>query len=359
MADSLGDRHIVSKPNIARADKAIANRQELQQLKRDINLVDFAIAKGYVRNAKKSTAQSIRLEHPNGDRIIVKPDSQGFDTYFSPQNSSDNGTIIDFIQQRQAASLGEIRQLLKRHLGEFAHRQDRRIAKSRRKFILPHHLIEKSAAIEKKAAKTFTPKNYPALKSHSYLEQRGISSATLKGDRFSGQVLGDERNNVVFPYRDSSNITGYELRNHDFKGFGAGGKKSLWLSNQGKGDQRLVIVESPIDALSHYQLHPNKYTRYIATGGTISQRQKELIKAEITGIIAADGRVIFATDNDSSGDKLADELKKLLPEKPRFRDSRSKPKLKDWNEDLVARLEKMALNHGTKDKARNSKGIEL
>ena len=278
MEAALGDRQMLSPKN---ANKAIAKRQELQQLKQDINLVDFALAQGYNKNARNSTANSIRLDRPDGDRIIVKPDSGGIDTYFSTQNSTDNGTVIDFIYHRQNLAFTEIRQLLK----DYSETESRSKKQQIKQWPIPpaieQHINEKEAQLKAESERRQQEQwqqNLQPIKSHPYLQgERKIFSKTLQSGRFYGQVFKDERDNAVFPYTDGERITGYELRNQDFQGFRKGGKKSLWLSNQREEDTRLVIVESPIDALSYHQLNPHPDNRYLATGGTISNNQKELL----------------------------------------------------------------------------------
>ena len=354
MESALGEGQIGSKRN---NDRAIAKRQELQQLKQDINLVEFALAQGYSKNAKSSSANSIRLDRPDGDRIIVKPDPKGIDTYFSTHNSTDNGTVIDFIYHRQNLALREIRQLLK----DYSEKESRSKKQQIKQWLIPpaieQHLKEKEAQLkaesERRQQEQWQQSLQP-IQSHQYLQgERKIFSKTLQSSRFYGQVFKDERDNAVFPYRDGERITGYELRNQDFQGFRKGGKKSLWLSNQREEDTRLVIVESPIDALSYHQLNPHRDNRYLATGGTISHNQKELIKQQFNLVNSRFTQVIIATDNDEGGDKLAAELKPLFEE----RATRVKPKLKDWNEDLIVRLQRLAIEQARQKKQQRSRGF--
>ena len=113
--------------------------------------------------------------------------------------------------------------------------------------------------------------------SHPYLKYRGISNRTLNSDRFAGKVLIDDRGLAIFPHQDGNGITGFEGRNYEVKGFSRGGQKSIWHSNLYKSDRRLVVVESPIDALSYHQLYQEPDTRYIATSGSIGERQLDYL----------------------------------------------------------------------------------
>ena len=46
------------------------------------------------------------MRHTNGDKIIIKRDTDAHYVYFSVRDYGDHGTIIDFVQRRLGASLG-------------------------------------------------------------------------------------------------------------------------------------------------------------------------------------------------------------------------------------------------------------
>ncbi|RDD30857.1 hypothetical protein CR161_09180 [Prosthecochloris sp. ZM] len=105
------------------------------------------------------------------------------------------------------------------------------------------------------------------VSSSSYLEERGITAATLRDFRFRGRVRTDRKGNVVFPYYDRQGLCGFEMKNRGYTGFSKHGTKGLWTSRAVPSDNRLVLAESPIDALSYHQLHGDARTRYISMGG--------------------------------------------------------------------------------------------
>jgi hypothetical protein len=47
------------------------------------------------------------------DKIVVRRDRDGHWTYFSVRDSSDNGTVIDFIQRRRGITLGGVEEELR------------------------------------------------------------------------------------------------------------------------------------------------------------------------------------------------------------------------------------------------------
>ncbi|WP_374191992.1 DUF3991 and toprim domain-containing protein [Chroococcus sp. FPU101] len=175
------------------------------------------------------------------------------------------------------------------------------------------------------------------IANHAYLQHRGINRETLESDRFAGTIYTDSRNNVIFPHRDREGVCGYEIRNQQFKGFSESGTKGLWHSQTTREDKRLVICESPIDCLSYYRFFDDDQTRYFATGGTLSENQKDLIRGAFEKIHKQGGQIVIATDRDEAGEKLALELAKEAPSGSQI--SREVPDYqKDWNEALIVAI---------------------
>lgn len=147
---------------------------------------------------------------------------------------------------------------------------------------------------------------------HPYLErERAIPGALLALDRFAGRVRIDEKGNAVFPHFDAQGLSGYELKNVGFTGFASGGSKALWLSHEQPDDNRLVMCESAIDALSHAVLFPDDRTRYASIGGKPNPEQPELIRAAIARM-PADSEIVSAMDADADGAKLAEVVRKAF-----------------------------------------------
>ncbi|VEP15622.1 conserved hypothetical protein [Hyella patelloides LEGE 07179] len=146
-------------------------------------------------------------------------------------------------------------------------------------------------------------------------------------------VAIDSRSNAIFPHYDGDGLTGYSVKNTKFTGFSSGGTKTLWQSNKSETDRCLVITESAIDAMSYHQLFgkENPHIRYIATSGTISNYQLELISTAMKEMTKLGGEIVIATDNDEMGKLMAKTLVKVAPEKSEV--YRHTPQQgKDWNE---------------------------
>ncbi|MCC0179905.1 toprim domain-containing protein, partial [Waterburya agarophytonicola K14] len=327
--------------NIERGRRALdlKRKEELERFKTQINLVEYAQSFGYQYISQKSSQNSAVLAHDNGDKIIVATDTDGHGVYFSVKDEIDNGTIIDFVQNRSSVGLSEVRKELKNwndrprtQPAKFTPRdKPQPISKDRLKII--------------KAAS-----NFKVVQSHPYLEKRGIDQSILKSDRFIGTVATDRDGNAIFPHYDSNGMTGFTAKNENYTGFSKGGTKALWRSKPQESDRRLVIVESAIDAMSYHQLFKDKnpHTRYISTGGTISSSQLELVKTAMADMTKIGGQIVIATDNDRAGNKLAQTLTVEAPSKSQI--SRELPQQgKDWNE-ILQHTKQQEIDRNTQDR---------
>lgn len=300
---------------------------ELEQFKSQINLVEFAQSLGYQVDCRESSRNSKVMRHDNGDKIVVATGQNGHGIYFSVRDDRDNGSIIDFVQKRTGASLGQTRKALRPWINgaEAPPPQQRQpppepkpvpTSRDRQQVILAYAKTE-------------------PVQHHTYLASRGIEDSTLADPRFSGMVRQDTRGNAIFPHHDSEGLAGYELKNNGFTGFARGGIKAIWHSNNLATAKRVVIVESAIDGLSHAQLCKNPDTAYVSIGGQLSDRQNALLRRvfERTTSRERETEIVIATDNDPAGESLAGEIQNLVPAHGRF--SRSVPARKDWNDELL------------------------
>jgi hypothetical protein len=147
---------------------------------------------------------------------------------------------------------------------------------------------------------------------HPYLQtNRALPAPLLMSERFAGRIRIDDRGNAVFPHFDTEGMSGYELKNIGFTGFASGGSKALWLSHEMPGDQRLVIAESAIDALSHAVLFPDPFARYASIGGKPNPMQPELIRSAAARM-APGGEIVSAMDADADGASLTEVVRKAV-----------------------------------------------
>ena len=151
-----------------------------------------------------------------------------------------------------------------------------------------------------------------------------------------GLIYADYNQNAVFIRRsiDEDKITGALLRgtvgeDNKFKGLAKGSKRKEGWFYFTKGEQeidpvrRVVLVESPIDAMSLAVLErtDSVKTLYLSTDGA-GQIPIEYLK-EVKD-------VVIAYDNDEPGNLMAQKTREKLPNSVRVL-----PKAVDWNKQLV------------------------
>ena len=307
-------------------------QQEIDDFKRRINLTEYAAVQGYVLDRKETSRNSVTMRGPGDDKIIIGRDANsGHWIYFSVRDDADNGTIIDFVQNRQRLDLGEVRKALRPWIGENP-------GPARRPS--PEGFVGDVEPISRDLARIraqFAAMR-PVQGAHPYLEaERRIPAAVLADPRFTGKIFADRHGNAVFPHHDRDGLCGFELRNTRFKGFAKGGQKGLWYSAHTPGDRCLVITESAIEALSYHALHHPEGTRYFSIAGEMNPTQRQLLETAFLKLPPG-ASIRIATNHDAGGWHLAGEIKAIALATGRadlaLIDSHPEREGTDWNDVL-------------------------
>lgn len=181
------------------------------------------------------------------------------------------------------------------------------------------------------------------------VETRGLPATWV--DRFheTGLIYADDYRNVVFlRYSDRHNdqswsrheVTGASLRGtrdseHAFYGLAPGSSREngwFWLRSANGEVDRVVLTESPIDAISLAVLEkeksPNSTTVsiYLSTDGSGA-----IPTTALQEVLNRDGQVIAAFDVDKPGEKMAWRFTEMLPGITRMTPAQGK----DWNDRLL------------------------
>ena len=267
---------------------------ELESFKREIDLRQFAVNLGYEVDRRESWRGSTVLRR-GADKIVVKRNSNGHYVFFSLRDDGDNGTLIDFLQRRQNLSLGGVRQALRPWIGRPA--------------ILPQFPKREPTSSDRMHVEGEYRRMANAQRNPYLEDQRCVPAAVLLSPRFAGRMRIDGRGNTVFPHFDAMGWCGYEVNNRGFTGFAAGGKKGLWFSHTHRGDRRLVLAESAIDALSYATLFPDaeEQTRYASLGGKPSPQQTGLVQVTLARLPAG-AEIVAAFDADEAGRLLVEAI---------------------------------------------------
>lgn len=177
---------------------------------------------------------------------------------------------------------------------------------------------------------------------------RKLPSALVDKLHEQGLIYADENQNAVFIRRsiDEMKITGASLRgttgsDNKFKGLAKGSRRSDGWFYFEQGEQssdsirRVVLVESPIDAMSLAVLErtDSVKTLYLSTDGAGQIPTEYLQEAK---------EVVIAFDGDLAGKEMAQRIKAQLPKA-----LVKKPKAIDWNEELVNTFKWVSKNRGS------------
>jgi len=275
-------------------------RHDFSKFKQEINLTQYAAFLGYEIDRKKSTKSSIAMRS-GADKVIISRRGANW-VYFSVSDDNDNGTIVDFIENRTNQTIAEIAKELNIWIGGGAS--------------LPHPKSYISDVQEQERDPARIKKIFyyckPVIK-HTYIESRGIKGELFQSKRFIGRIYTDRYQNAVFPHYKDNKLCGLELKNEDKSLFVRGSEKTLWRSNIVAGDNTLIIAEAVLDTLSYYQIFNLQNAIYTATGGGLSPEQIEIMSAFVSGFLGLQ-KVIIITDNDAGGDKITSRIKKALSE---------------------------------------------
>ncbi|MDE7432291.1 MAG: DUF3991 and toprim domain-containing protein [Lachnospiraceae bacterium] len=190
-----------------------------------------------------------------------------------------------------------------------------------------------STNIQQNLIKDIPPQFPPPVKGKyknlfAYLTNRGIPAETIQM-LVVQEILYQEktRNNIVFINyeRNFAELRGTYTYGKPFHGVASNCRSDgFWWFRTSKNADKAYICEAAIDAVSLYQLHKihgnNEAAYYISIAGAAKQPAIDRLKH--SKLI-----LILATDNDTAGQMCRNrnpDLKYILP------------KLKDWNEDLLA-----------------------
>jgi len=314
----------------------IENRaDELEVFKTKISLAEYAEACGFTLD-KKESSRNCRVMRAGDDKLVIARGKDGHDVYFNVHDEHDSGSVIDFVQKRQGLNLGQVRQELRPWAGIKAKPTER----SRRRKAEPER-ITRPEPIERD--KTALIAAYHGLQPYDgdYLErERKLSSDTIEA--FAPVIRQDAKGNVAFiHHNEAGEVAGWELKNRGFTGYAAGGSKALAM-HMPEGDQvkRVVVVESMIDAMSHYQRHGQEGDLYVSMAGTMSDAQKQQLHDAVKKAPA----VAIAVDNDEQGHKYAAMIQQARPDAQREVPSHGK----DWNDELRHRQRSrgMSMSYG-------------
>lgn len=292
---------------------------------------------GYTLNTKRSSRGSAVMDHPSGDRILITVAPDGHYVWCSVRERA-SGTCIDLWQRHRGGSLGEVRAALRPFLGgpgSLPGGTPQLLSEPTHGSTQPELRPAARDVLGVRARyETFSPMDGQ----HPYLcEERKLPREILTLPRFADRLWVDARGNAIFPHFNENGLCGWEARNRGFVSFATGGIKGLWYSVPAKDDNRLVITESAIDALSYATIAGHKRARFVSVSGGMNTSQPALLGC-VMARMPAESVIIAAVDNDEAGDGYLVLLEQLFVEVGRddLRYVTDRPTVRgsDWNDAL-------------------------
>jgi hypothetical protein len=305
---------------------------ELDRFKRDIDLVDYAQRQGYT--IKKESRRGDWHHLVKDDEHVIVTRKGDHQVYLNTGDDRDAGSIIDFAKTRggdgHGLNLGQVRQQLRDYL-DGAPAPARVYATppdAARLSSLPVGDPEQARQTEEERRTRLISEVLGVKKEltdRSYLHARGITDETLDSPAFQGRIFTAKQNehrNIAFPLYNEHGLASVEQKNEHYKSLLPLPKNGIWVSHPTDGKdtpvERVVVSESAIDSLSHFQLRHGqdpKNTLYIATSGTPTEAQIALIQRVIDK--QAPQEVVLANDRDAGGRQFnINYLNELQPARP-------------------------------------------
>ena len=316
--------------------------QDLDRAKREVNLVKHVASMGYKLDREKSCVSYAVMEK-GGDKLVIRtsPNEQRHWTYGSvthmyrsPKGEKDKGTIVDFMINR-GYSFKNVRGLSSNHLDN---RVWESIQKEKKLFLADKEIQKELVEIHLSSIK---PVPYGQK---NYLEKRGINAETYSIYEGDGLKVGEKAvfalyQDLDYKFKGSpcSTISYYFGSGKSHQRFHYGLPRGLSVLNENSNSNQVMILESPVDAISHKEEYGGD-TIYICTCGNLIKQVKEELEQVMKVVKSTNKELLLSFDKDPKGIEMSEQVEEMCKEigvTPRS----IQPSIgKDWNEELMKKI---------------------
>ncbi len=317
--------------------------QDIDRVKREVNLVKHVASMGYKLDKEKSCISYAVMEK-GADKLVIRtsPNEKGHwtygsvsDMYRSPKGEKDKGTIVDFMINR-GYSFNDIRGLSSNHLDNTVWES---IQKEKRLILADKEMQKELVEIHLSSVKPV----YYGQK--NYLEKRGINANTYKVYEGKGLEVGEKAVFTLYQNLDQefkgiacSTISYYFEGRESRQRFHYGLPRGLSVLNGNSKSNQVMILESPVDALSHKEKYGGNFI-YVSTCGNLIKQVKEELERVIKGVKSNTTRELWLSfDNDPKGIEMSKEVEKICKNMGVTPKSIQPSIGKDWNEELMKEI---------------------
>ncbi|MBB4189021.1 hypothetical protein GGE07_005700 [Sinorhizobium terangae] len=274
---------------------------------------------GFAIDVRESTRRAVKFRR-GSQIVIVTHEGRG---WFDPLSDS-KGDIFSLVAHLDGVGFVEgverIAALVSFQPSESAWRK-----------LPPHRTIVTSSADR------WAPRKSPVPGSGvwRYLRwERSLPAATIRRAISQGVLREGPYGSMWAAHTDETgNVTGWEERGPDWRGFATGGAKVLFRLGSSQAS-RLCVTEAAIDAMSLAAIEGMREgTLYLSTGGGWSPMTEAALRM-LTVRPAV--QLVAATDANSQGDAYAQRLR-VVAEEMGCDWLRLRPPVDDWNDVLKQR----------------------
>ena len=299
----------------------MTSQQDLELVAmKSIPVDEYAATRGWELDRRRSTSRARVMRSPSGDRIVCGS-SANHQTYFDVRNGS-GGSVLDFcVNFCGAATRGHARRMLRAYTGGAPEGPQVPSPKKRS----AHSEPDLDASWQ-----ALTQLNHAG---RTYLIDRRALPAELVDAVARDDAVRSNAAAVCFPHTINICVCGWEIKNR-WPPFCSGGTKALWRWQSGKLAERIIVAESPIDALSYLTIHPGP-SLLLSLGGQPGKRSIDLLRH---ACVLTRVPVLCALDADEAGRSIFDRLRPTL-EAAGANVSYDPPAsggAKDWNDALTS-----------------------
>ena len=278
----------------------------------------------------ESTRKCWKYRRGEGEILLVTHEGRG---WWDP-GSTAKGDVFKLVQFLDPSlNLGQVRKVLRPFVGlspGFPSRP-RRTAKDRP--VVPFRELWRRR-----------PEPRPGSPCWRYLtEERALPAHVVQAAVVAGALREGPYGSAWFAHRDEAGLLrGIEMRGPNYRGFSAGGDKTLFRLQEMSGPDspavtRLVVAEAPIDAMSIAAIERlREDSLYAATAGGMGPETIVAIEQQLRDLATIlDAVLVAATDADKPGAEYAVRLAEMA-QAAGVRSDRLLPTggAKDWNDVL-------------------------
>jgi len=321
---------------VNRFDKK-ADARDIQDAKREVDLIKFAGELGYKVDDKKTKVKYSPDQILNGEAAVMVNGASQIDVFkgkngewaWYDRKAAEGGDVFKLYQhENPTASFVQAKEAV---LGDLIPLSDSDRAERKRLAAVKEKEKQEKREADIKAGTQEAQRTFGLMSrgSASYLESRGISPEVLAATRWKTNIYGS----ACFPHYDADrNFSGYEYRGFDYKdkttgedrqakGFSTDTEKGIYIANRDCANPTEIrFSEGGVDTLSTYQLATSEERQRILFVGTTGEPGS---KTEAAIIALAErhniSRFSLAYDRDQGGDNLTAKRAARLAE--RFPDS--------------------------------------